>query len=560
MNYLKASLAALIACVAVVCNAKQPITPNLIAKANQQEMSNWVETTLNSMTLEERIGQIIVMTIDPNLNEQNKAIIDMWIDTCHIGGLLFSGGYIEKQAEVTNYAQSRTKIPLMVTIDGEWGLGMRLKDSPSFPRALTLGAIQDESLVYKMGAEIARECHRMGIHVNFAPDADIQEDPILEGHSKRSYGQSAHNVARKVVAFAKGMEDNGIVATAKHFPGHGSTKDDSHLMLPVINKTFEQVDNYELVPFKQYIDAGLSGIMVAHLVFPAIDSDTVPSSLSNKYVDGLLKSDLGFNGLAFTDALEMKGANSDGSVCVKGILAGDNVLLCPANPKGEIAAVVQAVKEGIISRETIDERARQMLRYKFALGITTPQHINIDNIVSEVYTSAADELISELYRNAITACPSRHKTLPLATSKRVAVVTIGAKGKGDAVFLNTCAELSNIDNYTFTPGDDINALTSNLNAMKYDAIILAIYTGQNLRVICDNITSRCKHVVPVFFTDYYDIHKYNYTLNNCDEVVVAFSNEKPAQVEAARIIFGLNEAKGQLPMSIPSFFKLDSTK
>lgn len=547
-------------CTTLFTNAKQPVTPNIIANADQQQMNNWVEATLSSMSLEERVGQLFVMTIAPELDEQHKAKLDRWIDTCHIGGLLFSGGYIEKQAISTNYAQGKTKIPLLITLDGEWGLGMRLKDSPTFPRALTLGAIQDESLIYKMGAEIARECRRMGIHVNFAPDADINDIPTLKRLRKRSFGESPYNVARKAIAYAKGMEDNGVVATAKHFPGHGSTYGNSHLVLPLITKSREELNKCEFVPFRQYIDAGLSGIMVGHLFVPAINPDTVPSSLSSKYVTDLLKGEFGFNGFIFTDALEMKGANTSGSACVKALVAGDNVLLNPRDPKYEIPAILQAIKDGIISTETIDENVRNMLRYKYALGITTKQHIDTNNIVNDVYSSEAESLINELWSNAITAYPSKHKTLPIATSKRVAVINIGGKDENDNLFQETCATLSTIDKYTYNNGDDISALVDAINAKKYDAIVLAIYGDDKLRVVCDNITSRCKHVIPVFFVDYYDIHRFNYTLKNCDEFVVAYSNEKPAQVQAARTIFGQNEARGKLPISIPGFYKLDISK
>lgn len=560
MKLIKSIFWAIVACMAVAGNAAEPVVPNILARADQQQMNLWVENTLNSMSLEERIGQLFVMTIAPEPDVQHKEKLDRWIDSCHIGGLLFSGGYIEKQAEATNYAQAKTRIPLLITLDGEWGLGMRLKDSPTFPRALTLGAIQDESLIYKMGAEIARECRRMGIHVNFAPDADVNDIPTLARLRKRSFGESPYNVARKAIAYGKGMEDNGVVATAKHFPGHGSTYGNSHLMLPTIAKSRDELEKCEFVPFRQFINAGMSGIMVGHLYVPAINPDTIPSSLSSKYVNDLLKGEFGFKGFIFTDALEMKGANTSGSACVKALVAGDNVLLNPRDPKYEIPAIIQAVKDGVISKETIDENVRNMLRYKYALGITTRQHIDMKNIVRDVYSSEADALINELWSNAITTCKSNHKVLPLADGKRIAVLNIGAQDDNDKLFQTTCAGLAHVDTYSYRPGDDVNALADELNARKYDAIIMAVYSGDKQRVICDNITSRCKHVVPVFFIDYYDLHKYCYTLKNCDEFVVAYSNEKPAQVQAARTVMGLNEARGKLPISIPGFFKLDVSR
>ncbi|MBQ0115118.1 MAG: hypothetical protein KBT10_04530 [Bacteroidales bacterium] len=561
MKAITKLLTTIVLCIVMVHVNADATTPTILSRANQEQMNAWVEATLNTLTLEERIGQLYVMTIDPNLTDENRREIDKWVKECHIGGLLFSGGWLEKQAQVTNYAQSISRIPLLITLDGEWGLGMRLKDSPSFPRALTIGAIRDESLIYRMGQEVARECRRMGIHVNFAPVVDINDIEMGSMLDTRSYGQSPLNISRKAIAFAKGMESGGVVATAKHFPGHGSATGDSHLMLPTVKKTLRQTHDIDLVPFKDFINEGLSGVMVAHLFIPTIEPDTIPGTLSPRMVNGLLKNELGFQGLAITDALQMEGARSKGSVSVQAILAGNNILLCPDSLPNEIKAVKEAIDKGIISQETIAERARQVLRYKFALGVTTPQHVDTENLVAEVYSPQAKSLMTELWENAITMLPGKKEALPLCDSKRVAVVSLCDPAGTESPFQNTCGQLSPTTRYSYMPGDNVDSLVNAIDNGRFDAVVIGIFGKEkqrklpNQRIIADILASRCKHVIPVFMCNALELKDFSYTLDRCDKAVVAFSNEEQAQVQAARTLFGANQARGIMPMDIGKFYQ-----
>ena len=339
--------------------------PNLFNTVDQVAMNLWVDSVFNSLSPEARIGQLIVAAVTPSNNEATRDAVKRLVTNNLVGGLIYEESTIAQQAEVTNLAQSLATVPLMITIDGEWGLGMRLKEVPNFQRNLILGAIDNDQLLYEYGREVARQCRRMGIHVNFAPVLDVNDNPLNPVIGNRSFGESPELVARHAIAFARGLEDGGVMAVGKHFPGHGSTSQDSHKTLPVITKNMQELNTCELVPFRRFIEAGLSGILTAHLLVPSIESKQAPSSLSSACVTDLLRNRLNFQGLVFTDALNMKGATQllNGSACVNALLAGNDVLLMPENISDEIAAIKQAIANGTLNQSVIDERCKKMLRY-----------------------------------------------------------------------------------------------------------------------------------------------------------------------------------------------------
>jgi beta-N-acetylhexosaminidase len=339
--------------------------PGILNRVNKMQMEKWVNATFSKLSPDEKIEQLMVMMVRPEIGPEKSQIKD-WVTNFNVGGLLFAEGTTVSQAELTNYAQSISKVPLMITLDGEWGLNMRLSDAPRFPRNLVVGALSNQALIYNYGREVARECRRMGIHVNFAPDLDVNDNPDNPVIGTRSFGDNPSAVAHDGIAYAKGLEDGGVLSAAKHFPGHGSTSQDSHKSLPTVTKNGLQLNLCELAPFRKYINAGLSGVLVGHLYVPAIDKREIPSSLSEKYVNELLVGKMKFNGLIFTDALNMKGAlsSSSASICVQALKAGDDLLLAPLNLDSEVAAIKAAVANGTLSQDLIDEKCKKMLRYK----------------------------------------------------------------------------------------------------------------------------------------------------------------------------------------------------
>ena len=246
--------------------------PRLMRETDRQAMNHWVDSVMQRLSVPERIGQLFVVGVENNLTDRNKEQLKNLIEQCHVGGLLFSKGSAIDQATLTHLAQSLSRVPLMITMDGEWGLAMRLKETPSFPRNMTLGAVADDSLIYAYGREMGRACRRMGIQVNFAPDLDVNSNPQNPVIGNRSFGESPDNVSRKARLYAQGLEDEGVMAVGKHFPGHGDTHEDSHLTVPAVGRNRAQLDSCELSTFDRYIRAGFSGLMVGHLSVPALDS------------------------------------------------------------------------------------------------------------------------------------------------------------------------------------------------------------------------------------------------------------------------------------------------
>lgn len=334
------------------------------SKISTPDCQQWVDSVLNTLTPRQRVAQLFCPVVNPQ-GDQATAIITRLAGKEKVGGLLFRRGSIDQYVNSINTAQSVADVPVMITLDGEWGLSMRVNDTPKFPYNMALGAISDYRLLEEYGAELARECREMGIQVNFAPDADVNLNPANPVIGRRSFGEDPTRVSSAVVAFSRGMENGGVLTTAKHFPGHGDTSTDSHKTLPVVDHSIDFMNDNDLVPFTRYINARLSGIMVGHLSIPSLDPSGTPASLSRQITTELLQNQLGFDGLIFTDALEMKGAVAgDANNCVSAIKAGVDMLLSSTNPPVDIKAVLDAVQSGEISQDEIDRRCRKVLAYK----------------------------------------------------------------------------------------------------------------------------------------------------------------------------------------------------
>ncbi|HOZ30772.1 MAG TPA: glycoside hydrolase family 3 N-terminal domain-containing protein, partial [Bacteroidales bacterium] len=335
--------------------------------------SVWVDSVFNSLDADERIAQLLmVQAYSDRTIDHEKYITDLILDY-KIGGLIFMQGSPYRQVTLINKYQSISKVPLLISMDAEWSVSMRLDSTVLYPRQMMLGAIQNDRLIYEMGIEFARQLKRVGVHVNFAPVCDVNNNPDNPVINERSFGEDKFNVAQKSYQYMKGMQDNGVLATGKHFPGHGDTDIDSHISLPVINHDFERLDSIELFPFRYLIKKGISGIMVGHLYVPAIDkSINTPATLSPKAVTKLLKQEMAFKGLIFTDALNMGGITNyfkPGESDVKALLAGNDILLFPNDVQLVINDIKSAIAEGLITQEEIDLRCKKVLMAKYWAGL-----------------------------------------------------------------------------------------------------------------------------------------------------------------------------------------------
>ena len=549
-------MAVMATCMSVTARESAKL-PNLFNHVDPVAMNQWVDSVFEAMSPQARIGQLIVAAVTPRGNDTTRDLVKDLVTRHLVGGLIYEESSIAEQAEVTNLAQSLATVPLLITIDGEWGLGMRLKEVPNFQRNLILGALDDDMLLYEYGREVARQCRRMGIQVNFAPVLDVNDNPLNPVIGNRSFGESPELVARHAIAFARGLEDGGVMAVGKHFPGHGSSSEDSHKTLPVINKTLQEINTCELVPFRKFIDAGLSGILTAHLLVPAIDGGKAPTSLSSDCVASLLHDEMGFNGLIFTDALNMKGATQmlKGSACVNALLAGNDVLLMPENIGDEIAAVMRAVDKGTIDQSVIDERCKKMLRYKYALNLTSRQHVNTANLASDVNSQHAQVLKRQLTAGSITVIKNNDNILPIHNlqSRHIAVATIGNEKGTASTFTRRCADYAQVKRFDLAKAGSAAQLAEQLHDGHFNTIIVEVNGDDDAnRAALDTVARKCKNVIAVLTCKPYEIKKFGkaITHKHVKAVVLTYDNSTLAEDYAAQTVFGGNAANGNLPISL----------
>ena len=526
--------------------------PNVLVKggADTQACKEWVEKCLAGMTLKEKIGQLFIHTVAPQTTEHNRRNIRNAVQEYKVGGLLFSGGVLENQVALTNYAQGMAKIPLLLTFDGEWGLAMRLKGTVSFPKNRVLGCIQDNDLLYRYGLEVARQCREIGVHVNFAPVADVDNNPLNPVINTRSFGGSPHNVSEKVIAYSKGLEDGGVLAVSKHFPGHGDTNVDSHKALPVLPFTRERLDSVELYPFRNAVNAGVGGVMVGHLEVPALSRE--PASLSSDVLR-LLKEELGFKGLVFTDALEMKGVSGYGNVCAKALIAGNDMLLAPRNLKKELDGVFNAVKQGLITEEQLTEKCRKVLTFKYVLGLSQKQYILLSGLDKRLVQPATRQLLAELEKAAVTVVSNDGGIMPLQVDqKKTAVLHIGNSSKG-AVFCRQLGKYMNLDLIQAHP-DSISSITRRLG--KYEKVIVAIHTEKYAAYhsMLNTLASRLP-LVYVYFTPLKQYYNKGNAWKKAAAVLLGHSNSEDVQYFMAEVLMGRQIATGRLSVEVKGYRK-----
>lgn len=523
----------------------------------------WVDSILNSMTVDQKMGQLFMIQAYSNLDTVHENKIKEMIQKYHVGNLIFMQGTPSKQVQLTNTYQSLSKIPLMIGFDGEWGLDMRLQNTYKFPWNMTLGAIQDNTLIRKFGEHLGRHAKRVGIHVNFAPVVDINTNPLNPIIGNRSFGEDKQNVTQKAIAFSQGMQSEGVLANAKHFPGHGDTATDSHLKLPVLTFDRQRLDSVELYPYKRVFDAGMASVMTAHLSIPVLESNPkLPTSLSPSVVTDLLKEELGFLGLIFTDGLNMKGAadySSSAEIDLAAVLAGNDVLLIPQDVPATISLMKNSIQTGVLSPERIDESVRKILLAKYKVGLHLHKPIDTLNLVKDLNTIEDEVLHRELVKNSITIIKNKKNILPiedLKKHKKIAYVALG-DDTGDQ-FLDALAKYSKIHKV------DSNNLNEVIDILEdFDLVVVGFhksnahpwkpyeFSNQEL-VWLHEIARKNKTILAVFASPYSLLNIKSFT--NLEAVLVAYQNSEIAQEITAQTIFGAIEATGKLPVSIKNEF------
>jgi len=529
--------------------------------------NEWVDSVFHKLSRRGKIAQMFFVRGLTNSTKAYEDSIGRVIEKERIGGIVFFQGGPGRQAILTNKYQKLSRVPLLITSDGEWGLGMRLDSTISYPYQMALGAIQGTELIYKMGLEVAKDYKRIGMHMNLAPDVDVNNNPKNPVINYRSFGENKYNVATKAAAYMKGMQDGGLLVSIKHFPGHGDTDVDSHYDLPLLTFTKERLDSLEIYPFRELIMQGASGVMIAHMNIPALDSTpNMPSTLSKPIVTGLLKEELGFRGLIISDAMEMKGVVKhfkDGEADVMGVIAGNDILELSENSERAIRLVRRAVRSGRISMERIDESVKKILTAKYYAGLNQMDSLNEQNVAAEVNRPESHALVQQLANASMTMLKGREYIKTLAKGKRTAIISIGTP-RATTFQKELGAFYQNSVFFTLDKNANANAIAKVVRELNlFDQVIIGIHDSRtrpgNGMVLSADLKmfirdQSKKNAAFAVFANPYNLSQWA-GLENSKVLLVAYQKEDFMQKAAASVFKNELIATGRLPVSVNSFFK-----
>ena len=526
--------------------------------------THWADSIYNQLTLQEKVGQLYMVAAYSNKDSNHINAIEKLIRDQKIGGVIFFQGGPLRQANLTNRYQAKSKIPLFVGIDAEWGLSMRLDSTYRYPWNMTLGAIKDLKLIENVGELMGKESRRMGVHFNFAPVLDINTNPKNPIIGNRSFGENKVNVTEKAIALMKGVQNQGVFSTGKHFPGHGDTAIDSHLGLPTLSFSKEHLDKVELYPYNKIIDEGLVSVMVGHLDVPSLEfRQNYPTSISYNVVTNLLQKELKFDGLIFTDALNMKGVSKfkkPGDVDLDAFLAGNDILLFSENVPVGIETIVKAYEDKIISEERLEQSVKKILKYKYKAGLNKYKPIALTNLVKDINPDANEALQYQLYENAITVLKNDRTILPIKdlNTQKIAYVKLG--DDYNTKFVSTLKKYTDVTEVSATSIDSLN-----LKLKEFSTVIIGYHKADKpwknndftptelvwLQELAKNNTV----ILDVFAKPYSLLPISNF--DDIEGLIVSYQNNDVAQEVSAELVFGAIEAKGKLPVSINDSFQVN---
>lgn len=541
--------------------------PNsLITTLNRQ--NDWVDSVFKRLTPDERITQLMMVEVFSNQGQDHLEDVLLLVKRYKVGGLIFFQGGPVRQARMTNILQKASKVPLLIGMDAENGIGMRMDSAIQYPLPMLLGAINNDSLIYRMGAEMAYEFKRLGMHLNFAPVVDVNNNPKNPIISYRAFGENKNDVSSKSLAQMMGMQDNGIIATAKHFPGHGDTEVDSHHDLPIIPYGRERLDSLELHPFRHLIQSGVGGIMVGHIHMPKLDSTQhMPASLSKPIVTDLLRKELNFAGLIVTDAMVMKGVTKyfkPGEAEVMALEAGNDVLERLVSVPKALAAIKAAIRQGRLSQKEIDRRCKKVLAAKYWVGLHNYQPVPVENIYQDLHSPSAKETLRELAEGSLTLLINKRKLIPLENKKRRKVASL-AVGASTPTHFQKALKTELVAQNFFLPRNLTKKKREKLRKLllTYDLLVVSIYgpsmrPSNNLgfsleeRDLVDELI-RKKRCVVVLFDNAYTLNRFN-DIHKATSLIVGYQKLTAIQSAAAKLVLGELEPQGKLPVTVNEHF------
>lgn len=537
---------------------------------NDKQAELWADSVIQTLSLDEKIGQLIMVDAYPQKAKKHWAWVGTLVKDYKVGGVIFFKSGPKQLALMNNFLQEKAKIPLLTSIDAEWGPAMRMDSVLCFPMQMTLGAINDEELIYQMGRTIGKQLKRLGIYVNYAPVLDINNNPLNPVINTRSFGDDKELVAKKAASYMKGLQDEKILAVGKHFPGHGDTQTDSHHDLPYLAFSRKRLDSLELYPFKQLIKEGIGGIMVGHLQVPALDSlENLPATFSAQVVTGLIRKEMGFEGIIFTDALNMKGATKyfkPSEIALKALLAGNDILLYPEEIPLTIKYIKEAVHNNIISMNELDEHVRRILKLKYWLGLTKSIYVDTTNIYNDLNANQDKLLIRKLIEKSITVLKNENKILPLKSLDTLKIAYLNFDPKNSQTFYETLSLYAPIDNIDFPSKPNPTKLKMIEDSLEnYNLIITSLhqhnrysyktfnFSDESLNFIKELINKNKKIILSVFASPY--SLRLIPDSSSIVGLILGYESNNYTMELMAQVIFGAIKSSGKLSVQISKKYK-----
>ncbi len=526
--------------------------PENISKEDVKRAETWVDATYNSLSQDEKLGQLFIVALYTNKGEEFISQIRNIVINDKIGGLILMQDDAAREIDLVNEFQSKSKVPLMIGMDAEWGVFQRIAKAHKFPWAITLGAIQDKSLITEMSAKIAEDCKRMGINWDFAPVVDVNTNPNNPIIGNRSFGSDVSNVVNSALAYSNGLQDNKILAAIKHFPGHGDTATDSHLDLPLVPHDMKRLEEVELAPFKALMNKGIGGVMVAHLYVPALEHEKgIPASVSKKIITGILKEQLGYKGLIITDALNMGAVANKfkaGELDAMAFRAGNDIMLFSQDVATGKRLIQKAIDSGEIPQSRVEESVKKILLTKYYLGLNKYNNINPENINEDLNNASHSALIQKMYANALTLLKDEKRLLPLKASETCYYIPL--EEAPYQTFLNQIS--NNGARIIIKRADEINSIPRNSKVIvgfhKDNSTAYKTYKiSEASRKVLSDVSKHHKVILDVFGSPYAlkDID-----ISKISTVLVSYENNDDSMIATANGLLGQTKIWGRLPVLV----------
>mgnify|MGYP002621568621 FL=1 len=531
-------------------------TPDNFTEKEHKKAQDWVDEEYLSLSEDERLGQLFIVALYTNKGASHISSVRNLVDSEKIGGLILMQDNAEQLITLVNEFQKKSKIPLLIGMDAEWGIFQRIATAHKFPWAITLGAIQDKNLISELSAKIAEDATRMGIHWNFAPVVDVNTNPKNPIIGNRSFGSEVDNVVASAFAYTQGLQKNGILAAIKHFPGHGDTDVDSHLDLPVISHSKKRLESVELAPFKTMMSKGIGGVMIAHLYVPALENEKgIPASISKNIITGLLKEKYGYKGLIITDALNMGAVAKryqPGELDALAFKAGNDIMLFSDGVKEGKRLIKEAIAKGEISQKRLEESVKKILMTKYVLGLSEYQPVNPQNIVRDLNNESHKKLSEKMYANALTALCNKNDLLPFSSQEPFYYIPLE-----EAPYHTFYDKLKSKSGVILKKPTEIGTIPNNSKIIigfhKDNSTAYKPYKiSSESKKILSQVSKNHKVVLTVFGSPY---GLADVDISGISSVLVAYENNDDAMNAAADAILGETKIHGRLPVSVNNSLK-----